>query len=385
MTDDLLIRFIEKKCSPDEAGAVIGWIEKNDDNRKHYIQLQTTWAMIEMDRARDVDADSVKYIIKQIRKKRVTRFLYMTGAAACITFAVIVSSIYYFSSLENTTPDYEALLTENISDNKEITLILDNKKIEVTDTAPVVSYYKKGEIIINDTVTIVEETKKEEKEEEVLNTIRIPYGKRSKLILADGTTVHLNSGSSLVYPTSFKKKVREVFLEGEAYFEVKKEDSGRKFVVKTSLKDIEVLGTQFNVSTDKERYLFETVLVSGSIALESNNGRIRLDPNQYYGFSGDTKTEELKTVDVQNYISWINGKLQFQKEMVNKVIRKLEKVYNIQIDLSDKKYENYLVTGNLNLKSTAEETMDVLMSILVPDYEKVKSVTRAYNIIYNQQ
>lgn len=109
-----------------------------------------------------------------------------------------------------------------------------------------------------------------------------------------------------------------------------------------------------------------------------------MTPNQYYGFSGETQIEELKTVDVQNYVSWIDGKLQFQKEIVTHVIRKLEKLYNIRIELSDKKYETYFVTGNLNLKGTAKETMDILMSIMVPDYEKLKSVTPIYNITYNQ-
>lgn len=384
MTDDLLIRFIEKKCSLQEARAVISWIEENNGNRKHYIQLQTTWAIIEMNRAQGVDADAVKYIMKQIRKQRTIRYLYAAGVAACIAFAVLFSSIRYFSPSETIYPDYEALLTEDISNNKDITLILNNKKIEVADTSPVVSYHKKGEIIINDTLTIVEEKGEKINEEEVLNTIRIPYGKRSKLILDDGTIVHLNAGSSLVYPAAFGKMKREVFLEGEAYFEVKKEESGRKFVVKTTLKDIEVLGTRFNVSSDKERNLFEAVLVNGSIALETNHGRLEMIPNQYYGFSGETQSEELKTVDVLNYISWKDGKLQFQKEIVANVIRKLEKIYNIHIELSDKKYDNFLITGNLNLKSTAKETMDILMSIMVPDYEKIKSVTQTYNITYNQ-
>lgn len=384
MTDDLLIKFIEKKCSPEETRSVIGWIEENNENKKHYIQLQTTWAIIEMNRAHEVDTDAVKYIMKQIRKQRTMRYLYAASVAVCVAFAVLFSSIRYFSPSDTKYPNYEALLTEDISNNKDITLILNNKKIEVADTSAVVSYHRKGEIVINDTLKIVEEKVEKTKEEDVLNTIRIPYGKRSKLILDDGTVVHLNAGSSLIYPAVFGEKKREVFLDGEAYFDVKREENGRRFIVKTSLKDIEVLGTQFNVSSDKERNLFETVLVNGSIALESNNGRLRMTPNQYYGFSGETQIEELKTVDVQNYVSWIDGKLQFQKEIVTHVIRKLEKLYNIRIELSDKKYETYFVTGNLNLKGTAKETMDILMSIMVPDYEKLKSVTPIYNITYNQ-
>lgn len=199
----------------------------------------------------------------------------------------------------------------------------------------------------------------------------VPYGKRSTLILADGSKIHLNSGSSLVYPTEFAKDKREVYLDGEAYFEVAKEPE-RKFVVQTAYKVIEVLGTKFNVSVDKKQSLFETVLVTGKIALDSNDGKIELTPNQYYGYKPDSGEDELKTVDVKNYISWIEGKLKFDRESLDKVLRKLEKSYNIEIKFLDPKYLEYQISGNLDLKNTPEETMNILVRILIPGYNPQK-------------
>lgn len=179
----------------------------------------------------------------------------------------------------------------------------------MSDTSIVVTYDKKGQILINDTVAVPGE--KENLDH--LNTIRVPYGKRSTLILADGSKVYLNSGSSLVYPAVFAKDKREVYLDGEAYFEVSKE-ARRKFVVQTAYKAVEVLGTKFNVSVDKRQSLFEAVLVTGKIGLESNTGKIELIPNQYYGYDPDSGQDELKTVDARDYISWIEGRLRFNRE-----------------------------------------------------------------------
>lgn len=204
-----------------------------------------------------------------------------------------------------------------------------------------------------------------------LNTIRVPYGKRSTLILADGSKVYLNSGSSLVYPAVFAKDKREVYLDGEAYFEVSKE-ARRKFVVQTAYKAVEVLGTKFNVSVDKRQSLFEAVLVTGKIGLESNTGKIELIPNQYYGYDPDSGQDELKTVDTRDYISWIEGRLRFNREPLDKVIHRLEKSYNIKIEILDSKYLKYQISGNLDLKSTPEETMNVLMRILIPGYNSQK-------------
>ena len=132
------------------------------------------------------------------------------------------------------------------------------------------------------------------------------------------------------------------------------------------------MGTKFNVSVDKTQNLFETVLVTGKIGLESNAGKIELTPNQYYVYQSDSGRDELRTVDVRDYISWIEGRLRFNREPLVKVIRKLEKSYNIKIEFFNPKYLEYLISGNLDLKNTAEETMDVLMRILIPNYNPQK-------------
>lgn len=366
MDDKLIIRFIERQCTLDEAREVLQWIEANEENKEVFRKVQALYASISIDsadRTGNANTADVQQIMKEISRKR---YRLSTYISAVVCSAAVILFVVLFPFGQRNNYEYEKALA-GIADKTEITLTVSGqKKIELSDTSIVV-YNKKGEIVINDTVTVSKE--KEHKSE--LNTIYVPYGKRSTLILADGSKVYLNSGSSLVYPVVFAKDKREVYLDGEGYFEVSKE-ARRKFIVQTSCKAIEVLGTKFNVSVDKTQNLFEAVLVTGKIALEGNAGKIELSPNQYYGYDSDSGQDVLKTVDARDYISWIEGKLRINREPLSNVIRKLEKSYNIKIQILDSKYLDYKISGNLDLKSTLEETMNVLMRILIPNYKSQK-------------
>jgi transmembrane sensor len=362
MEEKLLIRFLERKCEVEEARLVLQWIEQSEENKAAFVRLQSLWTAIEMDKATELNEACVRSIMHQVRASRIRRNWYGSIATIASCAAAILLFVFVYPYF-NRTPeyDYEALL-KNIPSGKEITLMQgSDTKLKLADETADVDYQKKAAIIVNDTLQIEKDT-----DSKVLNTLHIPYGKRSKLILADGTLVFLNAGSTLIYPSEFSGSVREVYLDGEAYFDVRK-SKDIKFQVKTAYKTIEVLGTQFNVSVDKESKKFETVLVNGRIALNGNERQIEIEPNQYYVYSESTRTEQIRKVDVADYISWKDGRLRFKEERMESVLRKLEKIYNINVNLKNPKYLTYQVTGNLNLKNTPEETLDVLMSILVPD------------------
>lgn len=246
MDDKLIIRFIERQCTLDEAREVLQWIEANEENKEVFRKVQALYASISIDsadRTGNANTADVQQIMKEISRKR---YRLSTYISAVVCSAAVILFVVLFPFGQRNNYEYEKALA-GIADKTEITLTVSGqKKIELSDTSIVV-YNKKGEIVINDTVTVSKE--KEHKSE--LNTIYVPYGKRSTLILADGSKVYLNSGSSLVYPVVFAKDKREVYLDGEGYFEVSKE-ARRKFIVQTSCKAIEVLGTKFNVSVDRK-------------------------------------------------------------------------------------------------------------------------------------
>lgn len=375
MDDLLLIRFLEKQTTLEEARYVLKWIEASEKNKKYFQHLHTIWVFVQMDRAVNVDEEHISQIMRKIDKQRnhFRKLCIKFGSVAAVI--LVLFGIYNWFNKEKQSLDYE-LLVNSASHSKEITLTMnserdilakDEKTVILTDSIVNVNYAKRGQVTINDTLKLEANS--------VINTIRVPYGKRSVLILEDSTKVHLNSGSTLIYPSLFTNNERRVFLEGEAFFEVN-QDAGRKFIVQTTYKTVHVLGTSFNVSIDKEQACFETVLVTGRVLLDNKDNPIELTPNECFSYNNSNGEYFVKDVDVSNYISWIYGKLRFKKEQMRNVLKKLEKVYNIKITLKDEKYGQSLVSGELNMKDSPEETLKLLMHSVTSTDDRQESIFR---------
>ncbi len=195
--------------------------------------------------------------------------------------------------------------------------------------------------------------------EAAMNQIIIPYGKRSESTLADGTHIWLNSGSQLSYPSRFKTHSREVYLTGEAFFDVT-EDVSKPFYVMTRDFKIKVLGTKFNVSSYSEDRTIQTVLLKGKVSAGKNKlfaETIDLYPGEriVYDKAGDRLAKE--KVDVQLYTSWINGYLIFDNESTTEVFKKLERYYNQRIIASEKLGGNTF-SGKLDLKDNIKDVLE---------------------------
>jgi len=207
-----------------------------------------------------------------------------------------------------------------------------------------------------------------------LNEIIIPFGKKSKLILEDGTTVWLNAGSRFAFPQKFNEKKREVFLDGEAYFEVAK-NVQKPFLISTGDIKIEVLGTKFNVSAYSSDNQSETVLLEGSVNIWDNTklfkDKISMIPNQKATYSKTAKEIVLEEeVDPGIYAAWTDGWYQFKNESLEKVFLKLEKYYNIRFKYDQKIISGSLpISGKLDLKDSLEEVMAVLSKVAKFKYQ----------------
>ncbi len=194
----------------------------------------------------------------------------------------------------------------------------------------------------------------------------VPYGKRSKIQLSDGTNVWLNAGSSLVFPQKFKGKERKVFLKGEAYFEVSK-NKDIPFVVGADQMNINVHGTKFNVNNYESENNLEVVLVEGVVGLKETNflnlfsKEIVMSPNQKAVYNKTDKLTNIESnIDVNYYTSWTNGLLEFNKESIITVFDKLSRFYNVQF-ITDDQVEIYKkISGKLDLKESLEVVMIVI-------------------------
>jgi ferric-dicitrate binding protein FerR (iron transport regulator) len=245
-----------------------------------------------------------------------------------------------------------------LSTGEEIALKKDNSTIALNDAT--------NQVTVNDSIIDLSEQTGAGKQTVQMNEVVIPYGKKSELLLADGTKVWLNAGSRLAFPSRFIQNTREVFLEGEACFQVTKNEK-QPFIVKAGNLDVRVLGTHFNVSAYPADATIETVLLEGSVAVEKpktfglGKNEVILKPSQKASFEKEasefTVTDE---PDTDLYIAWTYGWLKYDKESLWSVLRKVERYYNVEIHLPDNYPGDDKITGKLDLKESLEEVMVVL-------------------------
>jgi ferric-dicitrate binding protein FerR (iron transport regulator) len=212
-------------------------------------------------------------------------------------------------------------------------------------------------------------------QEPVYNELFAAFGTRSALKLSDGTSVWLNSGSSIKYPDRFVGNNRTVFLNGEAYFEVES-DPKKPFIVETSSLNVKATGTKFHVSAYTSAEEAEVTLVSGKVKVsvtddKKNISSSTLNVNQHFSFNKASETTLIINVDTYKYISWKDGKLIFRNEPLSQVVKMISQVFNIDIEIKGEEIQNYCFRATFQDESLTEILKLLKMSSPI-DYIEVK-------------
>lgn len=192
------------------------------------------------------------------------------------------------------------------------------------------------------------------------NTLITPRGGEYRVTLSDGTAVHLNSASRLKYPVAFGKTERVVHLEGEAYFDVAKDENRPFYVVTDGLK-VRQYGTSFNVNTYSSQHI-EVVLVSGSIGVISNSGEKEqeLKPGQKAEFNRSSQTLSITDVDIESYVSWNDGRFVFDDESLENIMRTLSRWYDVDIRFVSPQLRNLHFTGSVDRYDTIDRILKAI-------------------------
>lgn len=183
------------------------------------------------------------------------------------------------------------------------------------------------------------------------NTLTTPRGGQFRITLPDGTAVWLNAASSIRYPTAFNGNDRLVQITGEAYFEVAK-DKAKPFRVKVNDTEVEVLGTHFNINAYADEDLQRTTLVEGKVQVRTRYGNVPLKPGQQLQVSDQHQPVVKDDVDMEEVLSWKNGKFSFNGNDIRSVMRKLEKWYDITVEYKgDVTKEEFvgMISRNVNI------------------------------------
>ncbi len=299
---------------------------------------------------------------RQIKLHAVMRY------AAVLIIAISIGSVgywgfnqyrrsYVYSSTADSGTGNQSQL--HLSNGTTVDLEKENSKIAMNG----------DQKIVIDNEKVIDLRKTSQADDSKMNEVVIPFGKKSQLILEDGTKVWLNAGSRMAFPTKFNGKKREVFLEGEAYFEVA-HNLRKPFVVNTDEIAIKVLGTRFNLSAYKTDKLTETVLLEGKVTVSELSvlGFLKsetiLSPNQKASYNRNNRSISIINVtDADLAIAWTEGWFKFSQQSLNDVLNKLERYYNVQFVFDSKFPTTDLISGKLDLKESVESVMIALTDV----------------------
>ena len=205
---------------------------------------------------------------------------------------------------------------------------------------------------------------------------------QKSVVLADGSIVHVNEYSELTYPENFIKDKREVYLKGEAFFEVTR-NSDKPFIINTDKNaSVKVLGTAFNVKVHNLNMEVIVQVVEGKVALYTTDfvdNQMLLEKNETGILSNKSlsKTEGIQ----ENTLSWKTGILIFENTLLTDVINDLVDYYKMSIILDDVDVEKYKITATFD-NQPFEEVLEEIMLIVDLEYTIENDTVQIYKPTY---
>jgi transmembrane sensor len=350
-TDELLVKYLTGSATETERNEALSWMQMNDENQRYFNELRDVYEAAKLTQyPNEYNADLSWEKVKSRHYKR------------------LATTLQPDSEKKRRLPFKELL--------KYAAIFLIGLSLGVA-----------GYLSLNRNQKISSKI--------VWNTIEAPFGSRARLTLADGTKVWLNAGSQLRYSSNFSSQNREIFLEGEAYFDVTP-NKKLQFIVRTSHLDVKVFGTEFNVKAYPDEDIIQTTLVRGSVTLEgdiiakSGRGIVHLKPNQTATYfihprvsdkttdkrqdqietklSGNENLEIIPVVDPIVYTSWKDSKWIIEGEALSDLAKKLERRFNMKFIFKSNTLQHYRFTGTLK-DETLEQVLNLIKLSAPIDYQ----------------
>jgi ferric-dicitrate binding protein FerR (iron transport regulator) len=319
--ENLISRSLNGEFTSEELHELKCWIEESPENKKQYLEIKDIWDLSLMPKSNTEEqlAGFYRSQYEKIQKSRRLWIRYSAAIAAVLLVGLLIS----------------ILVPQNL-----------NRLLP-----------------------------------ETTQVFSVPMGSRSKVLLADGTEVSLNSGSELKYSSNFSSANREVSLSGEAFFHVQT-DKEHPFIVKTADFDIKVTGTQFNVNTYTENKIVSTSLAEGKIQIKMNSSDQKFDirPNEKFELNRTDRKYSIVKADILSEISWKDGEFIFNQISFPDLVKRLERWYNVKLTYSDVELHKYAFTGRFKNQETIWQVLDALKLTMPIDYRK--STFREFVISY---
>lgn len=378
----LFSAYVEKNMMPEEKGAFFAMIRMG--NYDHLLsqlvgeRWQTEFPAWEREND-DQHAELVyQAILGKVKVKPVTIFRRIAAAAAILVLVAAGSYFFFFDKPVVKEKQDSGILSNDVqppSHNRATITLADGKMIYL-DTSATGTLGNQGNmqlIKLADGKVCYQGTA----HEKIYNTLTNPRGSKVvNLILADGSLIWLNAGSSVTYPVSFPGNERHVIVNGEAYFEVKP-DKTRPFTVSKNENHITVLGTHFNVNAYDDEKEMSVTLLEGAVSVGTGvaGKTVILKPRQQAIIGRDLMVHS--NVDVDEVMAWKNGSFYFSQADVPLIMRQVARWYNVEIE-----YVGEVPAGFYNGKPSRDITVAEMLKIL--EYSGIKITIEGNKIKVSQ-
>ncbi|MDR2916344.1 MAG: DUF4974 domain-containing protein [Tannerella sp.] len=308
----LIIKYIQNTLSEEETDAFFLWINADKKNKKLFFEVKAIYdASVSAGKSRNMEK-SWQRLLEKKQKQGNNYGLWkkIASYAAVAVFAACITSIVFVTRRD---------------------------KIEIASTR-----YIGGDGLEADMV-----------------------------ILQDGTRVSLGSKTTFYYEPDYGQSQRNVYLAGEAYFEVKSQKD-KPFIVHINGMKVEALGTAFNVMAYPGDSLFTTTLLNGSVRLTTEHPAqpVVLKSDQQLIYNRNNQTTQIQNVVAKDYIAWITGYYYFDEQSLESILHRLSYVYGITFDIRSEKLKNTEFTGTFYRGQSARDLMEII-NLSVPIQYKV--------------
>lgn len=354
-------KIVTGRASEEDVTRFNEWLSESSSHRVQFEKMKNYYENFENEEyhrstTRDEKHSPLSIIKTTKRVKRNILLRKSAVAAALILLFFGVKFVYDYAPI--TSMETKSMVVEELTTNR---ILITNEIGEVIEPMQLSEkgINMKSEIVAYNTIA-------EDKIE--YHTLHVPKGKTFILKLADGTTVNVNSDSEVKYPTKFEEgKPRNIFLKGEAYFDVTP-NTKQQFIVSVDHVNVKVYGTKFNICSYHE---IETVLVSGSVSVEVNGVETKILPNQKATVNRDDETLNVENVIAEDYILWSKSYFTFENRKLGEIASVLSKWYSVEIKFKNESTKGLIINCNLPKYEKIETFLDVIKKTNRIDYDRL--------------
>ena len=323
--DQLITDYLNSRLNLAQKKELEQWIDSDPAHKKYYYELTEIWLATEAFSGKLGNKDLAYYRFKQriegdFKKKHLFSPLIRYAAAAIIIISLISTSFHIGGNMEK-----QALAN-------------------------------------------------------TLQSIEVPLGSRTRIVLQDGTTVWLNAGSKLSYNGLFLRNNREIMLEGEGYFEVTPR-SDLPFIVNTEAINVKVLGTKFNIKANSDESDVSVALAEGSVNFINKSmpaSSLILKPKQLAVYNKESKKTNVSNIDPSMANMWITGSHFFNEQSLAEITQILGKVFDVKFVFRNQSKKELTFYADFRENETLSDILQVLSSSKKFSYKKKGDIIEIY-------